>query len=184
MAPTTPCQQRPQAANKTVRRRRTISRCRKTTKSYPTANTTRSLPTLEAILLDISTDGVGINTPDGKISASSLKNWAAVPAKCAGDPVQSPVNRTALKKSSNSESPVFGLLRSSMLGSGVYPSGAENISPSGGPSKHRRCPAKHRHPRSPLQGTPRPSALEIDSTCRLMGSPSPIAAVKSQSLWR
>jgi hypothetical protein len=32
---------------------------------------------LEAILLDISTDGVGINTPDGKISASSLKNWAA-----------------------------------------------------------------------------------------------------------
>jgi hypothetical protein len=32
---------------------------------------------LEAILLDISTDGVGINTPDGKISESSLKNWAA-----------------------------------------------------------------------------------------------------------
>jgi len=31
---------------------------------------------LEAILLDISTDGVGINTPDGKISESTLKNWA------------------------------------------------------------------------------------------------------------
>ena len=31
---------------------------------------------LEAILLDISTDGVGINTPDGKISAWTLKNWA------------------------------------------------------------------------------------------------------------
>jgi hypothetical protein len=31
---------------------------------------------LEAILLDISTDGIGINTPDGKISESSLKNWA------------------------------------------------------------------------------------------------------------
>lgn len=31
---------------------------------------------LEAILLDISTDGVGINTPDGKISASTLKSWA------------------------------------------------------------------------------------------------------------
>jgi len=31
---------------------------------------------LEAILLDISTDGVGINTPDGKISASTLKGWA------------------------------------------------------------------------------------------------------------
>ena len=31
---------------------------------------------LEAILLDISTDGVGINTPDGRISASTLKSWA------------------------------------------------------------------------------------------------------------
>jgi hypothetical protein len=31
---------------------------------------------LEAILLDISTDGVGINTPDGRISALTLKSWA------------------------------------------------------------------------------------------------------------
>lgn len=31
---------------------------------------------LEAILLDISTDGIGINTPDGKISPSTLKSWA------------------------------------------------------------------------------------------------------------
>ena len=31
---------------------------------------------LEAILLDISTDGIGINTPDGRISASTLKSWA------------------------------------------------------------------------------------------------------------
>jgi len=31
---------------------------------------------LEAILLDISADGVGINTPDGTISASTLKSWA------------------------------------------------------------------------------------------------------------
>jgi len=31
---------------------------------------------LESILLDISTDGVGINTPDGKISPSTLKSWA------------------------------------------------------------------------------------------------------------
>lgn len=31
---------------------------------------------LEAILLDISTDGVGINTPDGKISEVTLKSWA------------------------------------------------------------------------------------------------------------
>lgn len=31
---------------------------------------------LEAVLLDISTDGVGFNTVDGKISASTLKRWA------------------------------------------------------------------------------------------------------------
>ena len=31
---------------------------------------------LEAILLDISTDGVGINTPDGKISPITLRAWA------------------------------------------------------------------------------------------------------------
>lgn len=31
---------------------------------------------LEAVLLDISTDGVGFNTPDGKISPSTLKSWA------------------------------------------------------------------------------------------------------------
>jgi hypothetical protein len=31
---------------------------------------------LETVLLDISTDGVGFNTPDGKISASTLKSWA------------------------------------------------------------------------------------------------------------
>lgn len=31
---------------------------------------------LEAILLDISTDGVGVNCPDGRISESTLKNWA------------------------------------------------------------------------------------------------------------
>jgi len=31
---------------------------------------------LESILLDISTDGVGINTPDGKISPLTLKSWA------------------------------------------------------------------------------------------------------------
>ena len=31
---------------------------------------------LEAILLDISTDGVGINTPDGRISTATLTSWA------------------------------------------------------------------------------------------------------------
>jgi len=36
----------------------------------------RVISDLEAVLLDISTDGVGFNTPDGKISASTLKRWA------------------------------------------------------------------------------------------------------------
>ena len=31
---------------------------------------------LESVLFDISADGVGINTPDGKISASTLNRWA------------------------------------------------------------------------------------------------------------
>lgn len=31
---------------------------------------------LESVLFDISTDGIGINTPDGKISESTLKRWA------------------------------------------------------------------------------------------------------------
>lgn len=31
---------------------------------------------LETVLLEISTDGIGFNTPDGRISASTLKNWA------------------------------------------------------------------------------------------------------------
>ena len=31
---------------------------------------------LETVLLEISTDGVGFNTPDGKISPSTLQNWA------------------------------------------------------------------------------------------------------------
>ena len=31
---------------------------------------------LESVLLDISTDGVGMNTPDGKISTTTLNRWA------------------------------------------------------------------------------------------------------------
>ena len=31
---------------------------------------------LETVLLEISTDGIGFNTPDGRISASTLKKWA------------------------------------------------------------------------------------------------------------
>ena len=31
---------------------------------------------LETVLLEISTDGIGFNTPDGRISASTLKGWA------------------------------------------------------------------------------------------------------------
>ena len=31
---------------------------------------------LETVLLEISTDGVGFNAPDGRISSSTLENWA------------------------------------------------------------------------------------------------------------
>jgi hypothetical protein len=36
----------------------------------------RVVADLEAVLLDISTDGVGLNTPDGRISSSTLNSWA------------------------------------------------------------------------------------------------------------
>jgi hypothetical protein len=36
----------------------------------------RVISDLESVLLDISTDGVGINTPDGNISPSTLSSWA------------------------------------------------------------------------------------------------------------
>ena len=39
-------------------------------------NFRRVIADLEAVLFDISADGVGINTPDGKISASTLNRWA------------------------------------------------------------------------------------------------------------
>ncbi len=39
-------------------------------------NFRRIIGDLEAVLFDISADGVGINTPDGKISASTLNRWA------------------------------------------------------------------------------------------------------------
>ena len=36
----------------------------------------RVIADLETVLLDISTDGVGLNAPDGRISASTLNSWA------------------------------------------------------------------------------------------------------------
>ena len=39
-------------------------------------NFRRVIADLEAVLFDISADGVEINTPDGKISASTLNRWA------------------------------------------------------------------------------------------------------------
>jgi len=39
-------------------------------------NFRRVIADLEMVLFDISADGVGINTPDGKISASTLNRWA------------------------------------------------------------------------------------------------------------
>lgn len=36
----------------------------------------QAISNLESVLFDISADGVGINTPDGKISATTLNRWA------------------------------------------------------------------------------------------------------------
>ena len=36
----------------------------------------RVIGNLEAVLLEISTDGIGLNTPDGNISATTLNSWA------------------------------------------------------------------------------------------------------------
>jgi hypothetical protein len=36
----------------------------------------RVIADLESVLFDISVDGVGINSPDGRISASTLNHWA------------------------------------------------------------------------------------------------------------
>jgi hypothetical protein len=47
-----------------------------THKVLPEAKYRRIIADLESILLDISTDGIGINTPDGNISPSTLNSWA------------------------------------------------------------------------------------------------------------
>jgi hypothetical protein len=36
----------------------------------------RVIGNLEAVLLEISTDGIGLNTPDGNISSATLTSWA------------------------------------------------------------------------------------------------------------
>lgn len=36
----------------------------------------RVISDLEEVLLEISTDGIGINTPDGNISPATLNSWA------------------------------------------------------------------------------------------------------------
>ena len=36
----------------------------------------RVVSDLEAVLLDISADGIGVNTPDGRISTETLNSWA------------------------------------------------------------------------------------------------------------
>jgi hypothetical protein len=36
----------------------------------------RVVSDLESVLLDISADGIGVNTPDGRISTATLNSWA------------------------------------------------------------------------------------------------------------
>jgi hypothetical protein len=45
-------------------------------KALPETKFRQLISTLESVLFEISADGVGINTPDGKISASTLNRWA------------------------------------------------------------------------------------------------------------
>ena len=45
-------------------------------KALSESNYRQVIANLESVLFDISADGVGINTPDGKISAVTLNRWA------------------------------------------------------------------------------------------------------------
>jgi hypothetical protein len=67
---------RPSASKETAPAKKPYKSVPETHRVLSEAKFHKVVSDLEAILLDISTDGVGINTPDGRISASTLKNWA------------------------------------------------------------------------------------------------------------
>lgn len=77
MAPTTPWSATPLGSEKNGSAKKNYKTVPENYKVLSDTKYHKVVADLEAILLDISTDGVGINTPDGKISESSLKNWAA-----------------------------------------------------------------------------------------------------------
>ncbi|MGZ8426873.1 MAG: hypothetical protein ACXWYD_18140 [Candidatus Binatia bacterium] len=77
MAPTTPWSITPSGSEKNGSAKKNYKTVPENYKVLSDTKYHKVVADLEAILLDISTDGVGINTPDGKISESSLKNWAA-----------------------------------------------------------------------------------------------------------
>ena len=45
-------------------------------KALPENTFRQAISDLESVLFEISVDGVGINTPDGRISAATLNRWA------------------------------------------------------------------------------------------------------------
>jgi hypothetical protein len=45
-------------------------------KALPEATFRQVISDLESVLFEISVDGVGVNTPDGRISAQTLNRWA------------------------------------------------------------------------------------------------------------
>ena len=77
MAPTTPWSAAPSSSEQNGSAKKNYKTVPENYKVLSDSKYHKVVADLEAILLDISTDGVGINTPDGRISESSLKNWAA-----------------------------------------------------------------------------------------------------------
>jgi len=77
MAPTTPWSANPSGSEQNGSAKKNYKTVPENYKVLSDTKYHKVVADLEAILLDISTDGVGINTPDGKISEASLRNWAA-----------------------------------------------------------------------------------------------------------
>ena len=63
-------------SNGHVPRKRSYKSVPETHKALSDRKYREVLSNIEAVLLEISTDGIGVNTPDGKISPATLRRWA------------------------------------------------------------------------------------------------------------
>lgn len=70
---TTPGRVTTEAAGRAKKKYKSVP---ESSKVLPEVKYHKVISDLEAVLLEISTDGVGFNAPDGKISQSTLKKWA------------------------------------------------------------------------------------------------------------